>query len=125
MYRGPRQRVGPGLAGRGARKLPLGSSSRAALITYLASNETNNRQRGALREAREGPPTEARVHAVLLAEGESDGHQADKPGECLHERRATKARQALPRGAGPRQPDKRPHEVPGCQPSRCLKTPFV
>ena len=125
MYRGPRQRVGARRGRAGSAETSVGEFSRAALIT--TSEQRNNRQRGALREAREveGPPTEARVHAVLLAEGESDGHQADKPGECLHERRATKARQALPRGAGPRQPDKRPHEVPGCQPSKCLNIPFV
>ena len=115
MYRGPRQRVGARRGRAGSAETSVGEFSRAALI--LLSEQRDDRQRDALREAREvtSPPTEARVYAVLLAEGGSDGHQANKPaGECLQERRATTARQALPRGAGPRQPDKRLHEVPGC-----------
>ena len=114
MYRGPRQRVGARRGRAGSAENFRWEFSRAALI--LLSERRNDRQRDALRETREvtSPPTEARVHAVLPAEGGSDGHQANKPGECLQERRATIARQALPQRAGPRQPDKRVHEVPGC-----------
>ena len=125
MYRGPRQRVGARRGRAGSAETSVGEFSRAALI--LLSEQRDDRQRDALREAREvtSPPTEARVHAVLLAEGGSDGYQANKPVGCPQERRVTIARQALSRGAGPRQPDQRLHEVPGCQPSRCLNIPFV
>jgi len=91
LYRGPRQRVGARRGRAGSAETSVGEFSRAALITLLSEQQNDETQRGALREVT-SPPTEARVHAVLLAEGGSDGHQANKPGECPHERRATTAR---------------------------------